>query len=78
MSGLKKTQLNTLVIGATGHGGSYLCVELVNRGHKVTGLARNPEKLGKHELYTPRKFNVVECSFLELMEELKGYDVIFK
>ncbi|PVH77483.1 hypothetical protein DL98DRAFT_423605 [Cadophora sp. DSE1049] len=73
----QKKQLKTLVIGATGHGGSYLCVELVNRGHKVTGLARNPGKLGPHEFYTPRKFDIVECSFAELMEELKGFDVVF-
>lgn len=70
--------LRVLVIGSTGHGGSYLCVELVNRGHHVTGLSRNPEKLGKHPLYTPLAFDVVEANFLDLINVLKGYDVVVK
>lgn len=53
--------LHVLVVGATGHGGSYLCLELVRRGHTVTGLARNPDKLGQHPLYIPKAFDVVEA-----------------
>ena len=78
MSQSQKKPLKVLVIGATGHGGSYLCVELTNRGHHVTGMARSPEKLGHHELYTPKKFDVVESPFLELIEAVKGYDVVVK
>lgn len=70
--------LEILVIGSTGHGGSYLCVELVSRGHHVTGLARHPAKLGKHPLYTAYVFDVVEANFLDLIEALKGYDVVIK
>ena len=71
--------LSILIIGATGHGGSYLSVQLVNRGHRVTGMARNPSRLGEHPLYVPREFDVVEAPFLSLIEELKqGYDVVVK
>lgn len=70
--------LKVLVIGSTGHGGSYLCVELVSRGHHVTGLARHPDKLGRHPLYTPKVFDVEAASFLDLVEALKGYDVVVK
>jgi putative NADH-flavin reductase len=53
-------------------------LELVNRGHQVTGLARNPSKLGEHPLYTPKSFDVVDSAFLDLVEVLKGYDVVVK
>ncbi|OQV05090.1 hypothetical protein CLAIMM_09883 [Cladophialophora immunda] len=64
-----RKSLSVLVVGATGHGGSYLSLELVNRGHFVTGMARRPEKLGTHPLYTPKVFDVVNSPFLELIEE---------
>ncbi len=73
------TSLSVLVIGATGHGGSYLCLELVNRGHRVTGLSRKPSTLGQHRLYNPKVFDVVGAPFLDLVEEFKGdYDVVVK
>jgi putative NADH-flavin reductase len=71
-------RLSVLVIGSTGHGGSYLCLELVNRGHRVTGIARNPSKLGEHPLYTPKSFDVVDSPFLVLVDVLKGFDVVVK
>jgi hypothetical protein len=74
----KSSPLRILVIGSTGHGGSYLCIELCNRGHKVTGLARNPEKLGTHANYIPKQLDVVNCSFTELHQGLEGYDVVIK
>jgi hypothetical protein len=36
---------NVLLIGATGFVGSALLNELLNRGHKVTAVVRDPEKL---------------------------------
>ncbi|EHQ28947.1 NAD(P)-dependent oxidoreductase [Mucilaginibacter paludis] len=33
------------IIGANGHIGSRILVEALNRGHHVTGIARNPDKL---------------------------------
>jgi putative NADH-flavin reductase len=37
--------MNVVVYGATGNSGSEIVKELVARGHKVTGVARHPEKL---------------------------------
>lgn len=36
---------NVVLIGATGFVGSSILKELVARGHKVTAIVRNPEKL---------------------------------
>ena len=40
-----RSSKNVLLIGATGFVGSAILNELVNRGHKVTAVVRNPEKL---------------------------------
>ena len=37
--------MNVVVYGATGNSGSEIVKELLKRGHKVTGIARNVEKL---------------------------------
>ena len=75
---MAQKRLNVLVIGPTGHGGSYLCVELCNRGHHVTGLSRNPSTIGTHDNYTPKSFDVSACTFTELHQALSGYDVVIK
>ncbi|KAF2028140.1 hypothetical protein EK21DRAFT_70483 [Setomelanomma holmii] len=64
------------VIGPAGFGGSYLCVELLNRGHTVVGISRNPEKLGKHPGYTPRPIDIDEASVEQLAKSFKGVDVL--
>lgn len=41
---------DVLLIGASGFVGTAILNELLNRGHKVTAVVRNPEKItGKHE-----------------------------
>lgn len=35
------------VAGASGRAGSCITAELANRGHQVTGIARNPEKIAR-------------------------------
>ena len=35
------------VAGASGRAGSYITAELARRGHNVTGIARNPDKIAK-------------------------------
>ena len=74
----EKKPLNVLVIGPTGHGGSYLVIELCDRGHNVTGLSRKPETIGTHPKYTPKSFDVFNCTFTELHQALSGYDVVIK
>ncbi|KAF2682346.1 NAD(P)-binding protein [Lentithecium fluviatile CBS 122367] len=71
-----KAPLKVGVIGPTGFGGSYLCVELLNRGHTVIGISRYPEKLGKHERYIPRPVDIDDVSFLELSKHFEGIDVL--
>lgn len=64
------------VIGPTGFGGSYLCVELLNRGHTVIGISRNPQKLGSHQRYHPRSVDIGALSFSELAPHFAGIDVL--
>lgn len=64
------------VIGPAGFGGSYLCVELLNRGHTVIGISRNPEKLGKHPNYIPRPVDIDQISFTELAKHFEGIDIL--
>ncbi|KAF2847586.1 hypothetical protein T440DRAFT_538287 [Plenodomus tracheiphilus IPT5] len=64
------------VIGPAGFGGSYLCVELLNRGHTVIGISRSPEKLGKHERYIPRPVDIDSISIEELAKSFEGIDVL--
>lgn len=64
------------VIGPAGFGGSYLSVELLNRGHTVIGISRNPEKLGSHERYIPRSVDIDSISFSELAKHFEGIDVL--
>jgi putative NADH-flavin reductase len=64
------------VIGPAGFGGSYLSVELINRGHTVIGISRNPEKLGQHPRYIPRKVDIDALSISELAKQFEGIDVL--
>lgn len=64
------------VVGPAGFGGSYLCVELLNRGHTVVGISRNPGKLGKHERYIPRSLNIDDISIADLAMSFNDVDVL--
>ncbi|KAF2462461.1 hypothetical protein BDY21DRAFT_331469 [Lineolata rhizophorae] len=64
------------VIGPTGFGGSYVCVELINRGHNVVGMSRHPEKLGTHPLYTARKIDIENMSIDELAKAFGDVDTL--
>ena len=68
--------MKVAVIGASGFSGSHVCVELLNRGHDVIGISRNPAKLGKHERFQPYPLDVSTASIEELVEALKGVDVV--
>ncbi|KAI9053692.1 hypothetical protein LZ554_002645 [Drepanopeziza brunnea f. sp. 'monogermtubi'] len=64
------------VIGPAGFGGSYLCVELINRGHHVYGFSRKPETLGTHERYHPIPADINTLSISELATLFAGLDVV--
>ncbi|KAK1690037.1 hypothetical protein BDP55DRAFT_545466 [Colletotrichum godetiae] len=64
------------VIGPAGFGGSYLVVELINRGHRVIGLSRNPQKLGSNDLYEPRPINLETSTEGELAMAISDLAVV--
>jgi putative NADH-flavin reductase len=42
-----ETSMKIAVAGASGRAGSRIAVELARRGHHVTGIARNPDRIAK-------------------------------
>jgi putative NADH-flavin reductase len=62
------------VIGATGFVGSAIVEELKQRGHQITGIARNAEKLPSAENVTAVKADVSNEE--ELINAVKGHDTV--
>ena len=65
---------NVLLIGATGFVGSAVLNELVSRGHKVTAVVRNIEKLAKSDLVDAVKEDVTNVDAIAKLAE--GKDAI--
>ena len=65
---------NVLLIGATGFVGSAVLNELVERGHKVTAVVRNLEKIAKNDLVTAVKEDVANVEAIAKLAE--GKDAI--
>ena len=65
---------NVLLIGATGFVGSAVLNELVSRGHKVTAVVRNIEKLAKNDLVNAVKEDVANVDAIAKLAE--GKDAI--
>jgi len=65
---------NVLLIGATGFVGSAVLNELVSRGHKVTAVARNIEKIAKSELLDVVKEDVANVDAIAKLAD--GKDAI--
>jgi len=67
-------QMKIALIGATGFVGSAVLPELLGRGHHVTVLARNPEKVTPQE-----RLNVVAADALDsaqVARAVKGHDAV--
>lgn len=63
------------LIGATGTIGSRIAQEALRRGHEVTAISRNPEKVGlEHEQLNMHKADIMDPSSLE--EAVKGHDAV--
>jgi putative NADH-flavin reductase len=62
------------LIGATGRAGSPILQELVRRGHQVTAIVRNPEKVQAQANVTPKKGDVFDRDGLAAL--LKGHDAV--
>jgi putative NADH-flavin reductase len=71
-------QLNmrVVVIGSTGLGGSYTAKELIERGHNVVGISRNPSKLGEHSSYEPVVLDIVKTSIADIAAAFRGCDCV--
>ena len=62
------------LIGASGNAGSRILKELSDRGHQVTGIARNPEKIASLPNVSVKKGDVFDQAGLS--ELLKGHDAV--
>ena len=60
------------VIGASGNAGSRISAELARRGHSVTAIARNPEKITQQANVTPARGDVMDQAGLARL--LTGHD----
>jgi len=72
------SHLKVAVIGSTGYAGSHTCIELLARGHHVSGISRNPGKIGKHPNYIGKSVDLEKASIEELVEAFRGHDVVVK
>ncbi len=62
------------LIGASGNAGSRILSELVSRGHRVTAIARHPDKIAKLNGVTAVEGDVYDKA--QLVALIKGYDVL--
>ena len=62
------------IIGATGFVGSFILTESLDRGHAVTAIVQNPEKLPSHPRLRPLKIQVADTGALTSV--LAGHDVV--
>ncbi|MHC2569676.1 putative NADH-flavin reductase [Rhizobium leguminosarum] len=60
------------LIGASGNAGSRILKELVDRGHRVTAIARNPEKIATLSGVVAVRGDVADKEALTNL--LKGHD----
>jgi putative NADH-flavin reductase len=60
------------VVGASGNAGSRITTELARRGHTVTAIARNPEKIAAQANVTAKKGDVLDQAGLAQL--LAGHD----
>ena len=62
------------LIGASGNAGSRILSELVSRGHRVTAIARHPDKIAKLSGVTAVEGDVYDKA--QLVALIKDYDVL--
>jgi putative NADH-flavin reductase len=64
--------MNIVLAGATGNIGSRILDEALRRGHRVTGLTRDPAKLAARDGLQAKKANTAEVA--AFTDVLKGHD----
>lgn len=65
---------NVALIGASGRIGTKIAQELLRRGHSVTGIARNPEKIQAQNGLTAKAGDFTNPQ--SIADTLKGHDAI--
>lgn len=68
--------MHVVVLGSSGNLGSHVCVELLERGHEVVGIARSPSRIGEHERYRPISLDITNAVVEEFVEILRGAEVL--
>jgi len=66
--------MKVAVVGATGNAGSRIVSELLQRGHHVTAIVRNPEKVPAKPNLTASKGDVFDTDGLAGL--LRGHDAV--
>lgn len=66
--------MKVALIGATGNAGSRILAELSRRGHSITAIARNPEKVPALPGVVPAKADANDVK--GLAAALKGHDAV--
>jgi uncharacterized protein len=66
--------MKIVLIGASGFVGGYILTEALNRGHYVTGIVRNPEKLINYQNFKRIKGDVY--NEIELSRLITGHDAV--
>ena len=67
--------MKVALIGASGFVGSKVLAEALQRGHQVTAIVRNPEKIQSDKNLTTKKADVLQCRRAGA-KLLAGHDVI--
>lgn len=66
--------MRVALIGASGFVGTAVLNELIQKGHQVTAIVRNPENLKQAENITAVKANVLNAG--EVADAVKGHDAV--
>jgi uncharacterized protein len=66
--------MKVALVGASGQAGSRLLAELTHRGHQVTAIARNPEKIAAGPGVMAKEGNVYDKEGLVAL--LRGHDAV--
>ena len=66
--------MKVALIGASGNVGSRILTELLNRGHEVTGIVRDTEKLQHHDRLVAKQGDINDEASLATL--LAGHDAV--
>jgi uncharacterized protein len=66
--------MKVALIGATGFVGTAILNELLQRGHQVTAIARNPDSVQQHNNVVAKQVNVLDAE--KVAGALKAHDAV--